>query len=221
MGRSDFLRCLGKRIMTPSTPLTNCCKAMTSYIDSEYPVNFDNRIATKAATAPWQNMRKNVFRARIPKVLLIKEMHPADIANATTPINGENRMPKKMRLRKSTNIGLRACPTNEVAGVLFSIMKKTINAPMVVKTAAKMRSKASLVVGSLKLLVPREIAKAISPLRINNGPIGSNPGSSFITFRVKTVPMLTESTASKANITTIIIELFHSFDGLEPVVCKI
>ncbi len=215
MGRSDRLRCLGKRTITPSAPLNNCCKAMTSYIGNEYPVNFDNKIATKAATAPWQNMRKNVFRARIPRVLLMTEMHPADIASATTPIIGENCNPKKIRLRKRTNIGLRACPTNEVAGVLFSIMKKTIKAPTVVKKAAKTKSKNSLEVGILKLSVPREIDRAINPLRKNNGPIGSNLGSSSITFRVNTVPMLTESTASRAKITTIIPELFHSFNGLE------
>jgi hypothetical protein len=214
MRRSDLLRCLGKQIIMPNTPLNNCCHAITSYIDTEYPVSFESKIATIAATAPWQNIKIKVFRALMARVLLITEIHPKDIANATIPTSGENRTPKINRFRKSTNIGLRAWPTRDVAGVLFSIIKKTMNAPAVVKPAANKSSKNSLDVGSLKSFFPKEIARANTPLSINNGPIGSNPGRAFITLRVNTVPILTEITARDAYKRTIIQELFHTFDRM-------
>ena len=221
MGRSDLVRCFGKRMMIARTPLNNCCQAITSYIDNEKLVNFDNNIATKAATAPWQKIRINVFLGRISNVSLITKIQADDIAKANIPTTGEKCSLNNMKFRKSTKIGLKAWPMSEVAGVLFSIMKKIMKAPIVVNAAASNIKRISSTVGILKLLVPRVMASAIKPLSRKSGPIASKPGRPFITLRVNMVPTLIENTARVAKNGTIIEELFHRSNEMRVGLCHL
>ncbi len=192
------MKFLGGLIRKEIKPLPNCWKTTISYKGNS---RFINLLINNAITAAF------VLCKKIKSIdLLDLKPIPSPIAKAlattmsreTNPEKMENFSPKISEFRKSKGTGDKDCPTNDVAGVLFLITKKTKNAPNEVSIATENSNRKSPLLGIMNLVLANITGIANTPFRRNSGPIGSYGKYSDIRLRVSTVPVLIENIANAA-----------------------
>ena len=204
------MKFFGGLIASARNALINCCQTTISYSENDIPINREMSMAINADAELWQSIKTKVIPERVPIDPPIANALAVTIKRAIPPVTGENLSPKINKFKKSKGTGLNDCPMSEVAGVLRLIIKKTRNAPAVVREPIKSKRNNWRIFGSSNCALIAINGTATKPFSRNNGPIGSYCGIPFINGRVNTVPMLIETVASVAKKRTILKELFHT-----------